>query len=176
MKDVNPFCVQSHCMGGGAGTRHKIVCSSTQNRSQQNEKSFSAERFFVWRTKFGRFPRRMGRPADGSIFQKGCVSTGMLNESWPLLYPPLRDKCLVSSNLIRIFIRDMVMCIYFYRISVKQYGSNIPATIYHLYYPVVFFGANHFQFDFLVGGTKQPYAVAEKNRYDSQMISVYHIT
>ena len=73
MKDVNPFCVQSHCMGGGAGTRHKIVCSSTQNRSQQNEKSFSAERFFVWRTKFGRFPRRMGRPADGFIFQKGCV-------------------------------------------------------------------------------------------------------
>lgn len=100
----------------------------------------------------------------------------MLNESWPPLYPPLRDKCLVSSNLIRIFIRDMVMCIYFYRISVKQYGSNIPATIYHLYYPVVFFGANHFQFDFPVGGTKQPYAVAEKNRYDSQMISVYHIT
>ena len=175
MKDVNPFCVQSHCMGGGAGTRHKIVCSSTQNRSQQNEKSFSAERFFVWRTKFGRFPRRMGRPADGFIFKRLC-HLGMLNESWPPLYPPLRDKCLVSSNLIRIFIRDMVMCIYFYRISVKQYGSNIPATIYHLYYPVVFFGANHFQFDFPVGGTKQPYAVAEKNRYDSQMISVYHIT
>jgi len=60
-------------MGGGGGTRHKIACSSTQNPSQQNEKSFSAERFFVWRRKFGRFPRRMGRPADGAIFQKGCV-------------------------------------------------------------------------------------------------------
>ena len=44
------------------------------------------------------------------------------------------------------------------------------------YIPSLFFGANHFQFDFPVGGTKQPYAVAEKNRYDSQMISVYHIT
>ena len=70
----------------------------------------------------------------------------------------------------------MVMCIYFYRISVKQYGSNIPATIYHLYYPVVFFGANHFQFDFLVGGTKQPYYDPENNRKHSQMKIVYHIT
>ena len=47
MKDVNPFFVQSHCMGGGVGTRHKIACSSTQNRSQQNEKSFSVELFFI---------------------------------------------------------------------------------------------------------------------------------
>ena len=36
-------------MGGGGGTRHKIACSSTQNRSQQNEKSFTAERKIVCR-------------------------------------------------------------------------------------------------------------------------------